>query len=208
MTSSYPRKALNRKQQIYASDIHGNEKGLNMWPRLSCGRSWGMPAGVCTRPPATSGMYPHSDQAHPAVLGKDDGCLIGCKTPCRSLQKWLPLSWLWCANHSHPPQKVVLSEVLWSVFDKVAVPIIIKGLLGEQLTEVEDPPQLLFQYKQAENFCWFINFKGSYSGCQLLHLKFVDNGVCVRQPARQDFQAPAPCESNRGKILKLDVSIR
>lgn len=68
-----------------------------------------------------------------------------------------------------PTPKVVLSEVLQSVLeviDKVAVPIIIKGLLGEQPSEVEGQPQLLFQHTQAENFCWF-NFKGLYSGCQL-----------------------------------------
>lgn len=77
------------------------------------------------------------------------------------------------------------------------VPFITKWLLGGQLPEVEDSPQLLFQQMKAEVFCWFINLKGFYSSCQLLHLKFIYNSICVREPAMQDFQAPALCESSR-----------
>ena len=58
---------------------------------------------------------------------------------------------------SSPFQSALISA---EVIDKVAVPIIIKRLLGERLTEVEGPPQLLFQYMQAEYFCWILTSKG------------------------------------------------
>lgn len=151
-------------------------------------------------PPATSGMYPHSERAQPLLCGVKMliAWLAARHLADLSRNGFLLLGFDAPTIPPHPKGSPFRSALIGvEVIDKVAVPIIIKGLWGERLTEVEGPPQLLFQHTQAENFCWFINFKGLYSGCQLLHLKLMYNRACVRQPAREDFQAPAPCESNR-----------